>query len=125
MIDYIEDETIKLRITEAEYKRRLATAAALAHCPSDIQEWLIEVTGTSERKEACSYNDFYGAGDVEWFEVGHNASHYFSLGIRKDGGFIQKISGPEYDEDCQCWYEKTTVSVVTVEDIRSGYWGHQ
>ena len=103
-------------------EREGATEAALNLCPAWVREWLVGCTAGDNGEpysHASSYDD-----DVEWFPVGHNASHYFSFGVRSDGVFIQKIEGDEYDEDCQCWGFKTTLRIVTLEQIPQGYWGH-
>jgi len=102
-------------------KREAATAAALLLCPKYIKEWLIDCTAGADGK-AYSYTD--DGDDVEWFSVGQNATHYFSFGIRPDGVFIKKTSGPEYHKECQCWYDRTTVRIVTEEDVPKNYWGH-
>ena len=110
---------------EYREKRAAATAAALELCPENIREWLIRCTASEKEPDvAYSSTDAYSPDGVEWFDVGRNASHYFSFGVRPDGVFIAKTCGPEYSEECQCWYDNTTVSVVTTENVGNRYWGH-
>jgi len=119
----IEEEANSGRYAICEKERKAATAAALELCPDHIKEWLIDCTSDEEGKAYSS--NIHGYDDVEWFDVGHNASHYFSFGIRKDGVFIKKTNGDEYHEECQCWYNATTLRIITLEEICQGYWGHQ
>ena len=104
-------------------ERRAATNAALEFCPQNIRDWLVRCTSYPDGNEAHSSN-VHGYDNVEWFEVGHNASHYFSFGVRSDGVFIKKTNGDEYHEECQCWYNKTTLNIITSEEIPKNYWGH-
>ena len=125
-VDEVEaEEEAELRLEEFRKKRREATAAALELCPDYIKEWLILCTSSDNPEEAYSNKDLYGDEDIEWFEVGHNATHYFSFGVRGDGIFISRASGPEYNEECQCWYDLTTVKIVSADDASNAYWGHQ
>ena len=103
-------------------EREAATAAALLLCPKHIREWLIDCSAGPDGK-ARSEN-FHGYGGVEWFEVGRNSSHYFSFGVREDGVFIKKTNGDEYHEECKCWYNKTTLRIISLEEIPKNYWGH-
>jgi hypothetical protein len=102
--------------------RAAATAAALDLCSQEIRDWLILCT--SDKSGPHSDKDFRGGDDVEWFEVGHNATHYFSLGVRGDGVLIQRSSGPEFNEECQCWYDSTTVRIIEPDQVSCSYWGH-
>ena len=125
MIDdfIVDDLFVENRVNNYLEERRLATAAALDLCPIAIKDWLIQCS--SDKTGPCSYKDLRSGDTVEWFEVGHNATHYFSLGVRSDGVLIQRISGPEFDEECQCWYDKTTVKIIESDQVPYGYWGHQ
>ena len=116
------EEKVKEHMEEWEKKCEEATAAALALCPDNIRSWLIACTANEDGKAYSS--SFHGYGDVQWFEVGRNASHYFSFGVRTDGVFIKKTNGDEYHEECKCWYNRTTLRVVTPEEVCQGYWGH-
>ena len=109
-------------VSEYIEERRLATEAALNLCPEWIKRWLVGTTSQGG-DEALSYSESM-EDDVEWFEVGRNASHYFSLGVRSDGVFIKKVSGDEFHQECQCWYFKTSLKIVSLEEIERGYWGH-
>jgi hypothetical protein len=109
-------------ITKWREESAASTAAALKLCPQHIKDWLIDCTA-GDGDEARSVQEM-ADDDVEWFEVGHNASHYFSFGIRSDGVFIKKTSGLEYDKDCRCWYARTTVRIITLDEIPKNYWGH-
>jgi len=104
-------------------ERAAATAAALDLCPPEIRDWLIQCTSGDE-SGPHSDKDFQGGDDVEWFDVGHNSTHYFSLGVRGDGVLIQKVSGPEYNEECQCWHDSTTVKIIEPDQVSYSYWGH-
>lgn len=107
-------------------RRAAATAAALELCPENIRNWLIQCTASdSEPDVAHSFTDACGNDGIEWFDVGRNATHYFSFGVRPDGVYIAKTYGPEYSEECQCWYDNTTVSIITAEGACSRYWGHR
>jgi len=101
--------------------RSVATAVALELCPQHVKEWLTDCTAGDD---GLAYSSDEGEDEVEWFGVGHNSTHYFSFGVRSDGAFIKKTSGPEYDKDCRCWYDKTTVRIVTLDEIPKNYWGH-
>jgi hypothetical protein len=103
--------------------RAAATTAALALCAPNIREWLIACTKDDDGVP-YSFKDSFSGDNVEWFDVGHNATHYFSLGVRSDGVLIQRVSGPKYDEDCQCWHDNTDVRIISSEDAGKGYWGH-
>jgi len=106
-------------------KRAAATVTALELCPENISAWLLACTASEKEPDVAYSNaDVYSSDGVEWFDVGHNASHYFSFGVRPDGVFVAKTYGPEYSEECQCWYDSTTVSVVTPENVCYRYWGH-
>jgi hypothetical protein len=106
-------------------KRAAATVAALELCPENIRDWLILCTAYEKEPDVAYSNaDVYNSDGVEWFDVGHNSTHYFSFGIRPDGVFVAKSCGPEYSEECQCWYDSTTISVVTPENVCNRYWGH-
>ena len=106
-------------------QREAKTTAALNKCPENIRSWLIECTASPENPEkGYSFADSFGNDGIEWFEVGHNATHYFSFGVRPDGEFIAKTYGPEYSEECQCWYDKTTVEIVVADTAPLMYWGH-
>jgi len=125
MIDDLESilTSINTELDEDEWskKRAEATSAALELCPKHIKEWLIDCT-VGVGAEPYSSNE--EGDEVEWFYVGHNSTHYFSFGIRPDGVFIKKTSGPEYHKECQCWYDKTTVRIITLDEIPKNYWGH-
>jgi hypothetical protein len=110
------------RVNNYAEERRIATAAALALCTLEIKDWLIQCT--SDDSGPHSNKDLVTGDSVEWFEVGHNASHYFTLGVRGDGVLIQRVSGPEFDDECQCWYDKTTVKIIEPDQVPYGYWGH-
>jgi len=122
MIDDLE-QIVALRADYDIYQkeREAATRAALDLCPLHIRQWLVDCTASEDGK---AYSSKEEGDEVEWFDVGHNASHYFSFGVRSDGVFIKKTNGDEYNEECQCWYNATTVRVVTVEEICQSYWGH-
>jgi hypothetical protein len=122
-LDQIVEEVNSGRYDTYEKERAAATAAALALCPDHIKEWLIDCTSDDIGKPHSSSS--FGGDKVEWFDVGFNSSHYFTLGVRPDGVFIKKTNGDEYNEECQCWYNATTVRVVTVEEICQSYWGHR
>ena len=124
MIDDLEQivtEASSGRYDSYKKEREAATAASLALCPDNIKEWLIGCTSDEKGK---AYSSNIGSDNVEWFEVGHNASHYFSFGVRADGIFIKKTCGPEYHEECECWYDKTTLRIITLEEVPKNYWGH-
>ncbi len=125
MIDdlLVDDLFVEDRVNNYVKDRRAATAAALDLCPPEIKDWLVRCT--SDESGPYSNKDLRSGDTVEWFEVGHNASHYFSLGVRADGVLIQRISGPEFDDECQCWYDKTTVKIIESDQVPCGYWGHQ
>jgi hypothetical protein len=123
MIDDLLDGFGEDRVNNYVEERRIATAAALALCPLEIKDWLIQCT--SDESGPHSNKDIMTGDSVEWFEVGHNASHYFTLGVRGDGVLIQRVSGPEFDDECQCWYDKTTVKIIEPDQVPYGYWGHQ
>ena len=128
VVEAISSSRLEVAEIEAEYaaKRTAATAAALELCPKNIQDWLIECTESEDEPGvAWSSQDPYSTDSVEWFEVGHNSSHYFSFGVRSDGVFIARTSGPEYSHDCQCWYDSTTVKVISANDVYNRYWGHR
>jgi len=120
-LEQIAEEVNSGRYEIYQKERDAATSAALDLCPTHIREWLIDCTASEGR--AYSSNT-QGYDDVEWFDVGHNASHYFSFGVRKDGVFIKKTIGDEYHEECQCWYNRTTLRIITLEEIPKNYWGH-
>jgi len=121
MIDDLE-ELVEWNRAKYIKEREEATEAALNHCPTWVREWLVNCTA-GDNGEAHSYASSYDDG-IEWFQVGRNSSHYFSLGVRADGVFIKKTEGDDYDEECQCWYSKTTIRIVTLDEISRGYWGH-
>ena len=123
-LDQIAEEASSGRYDIYEKERTAATAAALDLCPNHIKEWLIDCTSDDDGKPHSSPSS-YGGDEVEWFDVGFNASHYFTLGVRSDGVFIKKTNGDEYNEECQCWYNSTTVRIVTLEEICQSYWGHR
>jgi hypothetical protein len=105
-------------------KQRAATITALNLCNPEIKAWLIACTSDDDDIPYSS-KDAMSGDEVQWFEVGHNATHYFSIGVRADGAFIQRISGPDYDEICECWYDKTTVEIVDEDEVFNYYWGHR
>ena len=121
-----DEPAFEKRMQEYEDKRRARTAAALELCPANIRKWLIQCTSDDlgDDFESAGYSTRDGGDDIEWFSVGHNSTHYFSFGVRPDGVFIQKVSGPEYSKECECWYDSTTVRVITAESTCQSYWGH-
>jgi len=102
-------------------EREAATSAALDLCPLYIRQWLVDCTESEDGKPYSSNEE---GDNVEWFDVGHNSTHFFSFGIRKDGVFIKKTYGPEYHKECQCWYNRTTLRIIALEEIPKNYWGH-
>lgn len=122
---HFDNDEIAAKQRDREYKaeRKAASVAALNLCPDNIKEWLISCSPDST--EPYSYKDPFSGDMVEWFEVGFNATHYFSLGVRADGILIKKISGPEYDEECQCWHDQTTVRIIEPNQASQSYWGHR
>jgi len=122
MIDDLSG-TIMAKQSEYTKARRAATEAALNVCPENIKDWLIRCTSDGNG-QPHSYKDSFSGDEVEWFEVGHNSTHYFSLGVRADGILIKKICGPEYDDVCQCWYDSTTVKIIEPDQVSYSYWGH-
>jgi len=124
-VEQLEDIRKEAREKASEYEaeRKAATEAALNVCSENIRDWLIRCT-SDDNGQPCSYKDPFSGDEVEWFEVGFNSTHYFSLGVRADGILIKKVCGPEYNDECQCWYDSTTVKIVEPDQVSYSYWGH-
>lgn len=82
-----------------------------------IQAYAQDYAG--EGREVIS---FVEAG-VTYFQVGHNASHYFGLGLDSEGTIWKWSSGEDsYDKDGSIVYKTDVYKVASLADI--GYVGH-
>ena len=78
--------------------------------------------------EPIRYTRTVDGKTVEFYHVGHNSSHDFSLGMDEDGQLYRRAYGEKWaaadwsEEETEPSYEETITRIASLDD--AGYLGH-